>query len=101
MVEVKTTKLNKQEREYQRLFEQSNAYSLFDVYRAVSRAEWNAWKHCEAVCNMYSGSDLKVISYNGYQFTAAFEFDNPDTGACSLYVITKNREFAFEEELEE
>ena len=96
-ITIKTTKLNKDEQRYQQKYLDSNDYSLFDVYESVSRKKWEAWEHCEAVCREHEGWDLKVISHNGYRFAAGFEFENPETGAISLYIITKSREFAFEE----
>lgn len=97
-ITIKTTKLNKEEHGYQQKYLNSNDYSLFDVYESGFRKKWEAWEHCEAVCKEYKGWDLKVISHNGYRFAAGFEFENPETGAISLYIITKSREFAFEED---
>lgn len=95
---IKTTTLNKDEQRYQQKYLDSNDYSLFDVYESVSRKKWEAWEHCEAVCKEHKGWNLKVLSYNSWQFTAGFKFENPETGAISLYIITKSREFAFEED---
>ena len=96
-MKIKTTKLNKRERNFQDAYLRSNDYSLFDAYENVSRAKYRAWEHCEALCKEHDGWDLKVISHNSFQFTAGFEFENPETGAVSLCIITKSDEFAFEE----
>lgn len=96
-MKVKTARLNKREKNFQSAYMRSNDYSLFDAYENVSRAKFRAWEHCEALCKEHEGWDLKVISHNSFQFTAGFEFTNPETGAVSLFIITKSDEFAFEE----
>lgn len=100
-MKIKTTKLNKREKSFQDAYLRSTDNSLFDAYDNVSKAKWKAWEHCEAVCKEHDGWDLKVISHNSFQFTAGFEFENPSTGAVSLYIITKSDEFAFEEWFEQ
>ena len=95
-MKVKTTKLNKREKNFQDAYFKSSNYSLFDAYESVSRKKWEAWEHCEALCKEHGGWDLKVISHNSWQFTAGFEFTNPATGAIALCIITKSDEFAFE-----
>lgn len=100
-MKIKTTKLNKDEQRYQQMYLDSNDYSLFNVYESVSRNKWSAWEHCETVCKEHDGWDLKILSHNTWQFTAGFEFENPETGAVALYIITESREFAFEEWFEE
>ena len=100
-MKIKTTKLNKREKSFQDAYLRSTDNSLFDAYDNVSKAKWKAWEHCEAVCKEHDGWDLKVISHNSFQFTAGFEFENPKTGAVSLYIITKSDEFAFEEWFEQ
>lgn len=97
---IKTTKLNKREKNFQHAYMRSNDYSLFDAYKNVSREKFRAWEHCEVLCKENDGWDLKVISYNSFQFTAGFEFTNPETGAVSLCIITKSDEFAFEEQFD-
>lgn len=99
-MKVKTARLNKREKNFQSAYMRSNDYSLFDAYENVSRAKFRAWEHCEVLCKEYEGWDLKIISRNSFQFTAGFEFTNPETGAVSLFIITKSDEFAFEEEFE-
>lgn len=93
---IKTEKLNKEEHRYQELYARSKDSCLADAYGSYSSAKASAWKYCEDKCKRYDGRELKVLSHNSFMFTAGFEFDNPETGAVSLCIITPSRDFAFE-----
>ena len=94
---IKTTRLNKEEQRYQRMYAMSGDYCLADAYGRYSKAKADAWKYCEEKRDKYEGWGLKVLSHNSFMFTAGFEFENPETGAIALCIITPSKDFAFEE----
>ena len=96
-MKIKTERLNKEEWRYQKMYAMRGDYCLADAYGSYSSAKASAWKHCEEKRDDYDGWGLKVLSHNTYMFTAGFEFENPETGAIALYIITPSKEFAFEE----
>lgn len=96
-MKIKITKLNKREQYYQTAYARSDTYCLADAYGSYSRAKAEAWKYCEEKRDRYDGWGLKVITHNSFMFTAGFEFENPETGAVSLCIITPSEDFAFEE----
>ncbi len=96
-MKIKTTKLNKDEQRYQQMYAMSGDNCLADAYGSYSKAKADAWKYCEEKRDKYDGWGLKVLSHNTYMFTAGFEFENPETGAVALCIITPSKDFAFEE----
>lgn len=95
-MKIKTTKLNKEEYRYQEMYNSSSDTCLAHAYGSYSSAKADAWRYCEDKCREYDGRGLKVLSHNTYMFTAGFEFDNPETGAVALCIITPSKDFAFE-----
>ena len=66
----------------------STASQLHDVYGRYSHNKVKAFKHCEYLCRLYDGSDLKIISHNTFIFTAGFQFIDKDTGVIKFMYIT-------------
>lgn len=69
----------------------SKAYSLWDCYQSFSSAKAAAWDHCERLCRSFDGTDLRVLTYSIFQFTAGFTFVNKHGEEC-FFVITQCRE---------
>lgn len=69
-------------------YNQSAAYCLRDVYGRYSEAKEKAFKYCLNLMYEYNGRDLKIISHNSFMFTAAFIFNDPDTGVIQFMFIT-------------
>ena len=44
--------------------------------------------------NKYEGWGLKVLSYNTFMFTAAFLFEDKETGVIQMMYITPNYDIA-------
>ena len=61
---------------------------LNDVYKSYSVAKLHAWEYCERKCFKMNGKRLTVLSHNSSVFTAAFEYNHPDTGVRMLHVET-------------
>lgn len=89
------------EREAYRLYKISNNDSLYDVYGRFSEAKRKAWEYCKKLCEEKNGSDLRIITANGFQFTAGFEYE--EDGKPMFMYITKasNTECEIEQEGEE
>jgi hypothetical protein len=76
-------------------YKKSGMYSLSDAYGSYSQAKEDAWKYCERLMDSKSGWGLKVITANGYMFTAGFEFCGEE-GQLMFMLITKSKHTAME-----
>ena len=76
-------------------YKRSGMWSLSDAYGSYSSAKADAWRYCERLMDSKSGWGLKVISANGYQFTAGFEFTGEEGQLMFMY-ITKSSHIAVE-----
>ena len=81
---------------YIRLWEQSRATSIDDVYGNYSAAKCRAWYYCKNLCAQHNGKNLKVVTYNSHVFTAGFEFSDPETGVCKYMHVTPTYNAAVE-----
>jgi len=63
---------------------------LNSAYGRCSSAKKRAWEYCQDLCRKYEGEGLKVISRNGYRFTAGFEYADPNTGELMFMYISPN-----------
>lgn len=72
----------------------STDYSLYHAYARPSVAKQRAWAYCEELMNKYEGWGLKVLSYNTFMFTAAFLFEDKETGVIQMMYITPNYDVA-------
>lgn len=75
---------------YQRSFN----YELYDVYGRCSSAKMKAWDYCKELMYKFNGYGLKIISANGYQFTAGFMFE--EDGKTMFMYISKTHDIAVE-----
>ena len=83
--------MTKREQEIIDRYNRSTDYELYKCYPSgMSYNKSKAWEHCKEVCTKHDGEKLKVISHNGYMFTAGFEY----TVGCKKYLmyITKGDE---------
>lgn len=89
------------EREAYRLYKASDNCSLRDVYGRFSEAKYKAWVGCRKLCRDKGGHNLRIITANGFQFTAGFEYE--EDGKPMFMYITKasNTECEIEQEGEE
>ena len=74
-----------------RAYERSKHNSLHSCYGSYSNKKYEAWEYCEKLKEKYNGEELKVISYNGWMFTAGFHFTNDEGYPCLMY-ITKSQD---------
>ena len=75
-------------------YQRSTAYELHHVYGSYSSAKAQAWKYCRELMNKKNGYGLKVISANGWMFTAGFLFE--EDGKEMFMYITKTKDVAVE-----
>lgn len=73
-----------------RSYIRSNKHTLWDCYESFSSKKRSAWEYCENLMNKYNGYGLKVISSNGWMFTAGFLFT--EDGKDYLMYITKSQD---------
>ena len=78
-------------------YKRSGMYSLRDAYGSYSGSKQTAWEYCERLMDSMSGWGLKVITANGYQFTAGFEFCGEEGQLMFMY-ITKSKRIPVEVE---
>lgn len=57
--------------------------TLYKTYDRHSAYKDQAWERCKDIMQERNGNSLRVVSYNGFIFTAAFVTDT------DFYVITK------------
>ena len=69
---------------------------LYDVYKSFSGTKLLAWEYCQAKCCEMNGRNLTVLSYNTSTFSAAFEYQHPDTGVLMLHVETHANSYDME-----
>lgn len=71
------------------VWKHSRAYSLSDVYGRYSKAKENAFAKCRELMESYEGWGLRIVSANGWQFSAGFEYTDKETGVVRFAYITK------------
>lgn len=75
-------------------YQRSTSYELYDVYGRYSAAKAKAWDYCKELMYQFSGYGLKIISANGYMFTAGFMFE--EDGKTMFMYISKYHDIAVE-----
>ena len=75
-------------------YQRSTSYELYDVYGRCSSAKMKAWDYCKELMYKFNGYGLKIISANGYQFTAGFMFE--EDGKTMFMYISKTHDIAVE-----
>ena len=75
-------------------YKRSSSYELYDVYGSYSAAKARAWDQCKELMKDHDGYGLKIVSANGYQFTAGFMFE--EDGKEMFMYISKAHDIAVE-----
>lgn len=82
--------MNKQDEAIVRSYNRSSKSNLWDCYDSFSSKKRSAWEYCENLMYKHNGYGLKVISANGWMFTAGFMFE--EDGKNYLMYITKSQD---------
>ena len=72
----------------------STTCELSQAYGRYSPAKLKAWNYCKELMWDLQGHGLKIISHNGYQFTAGFMFE--ENGKEMFMYISKAHDIAVE-----
>ena len=80
------TQIEKRAREAYEIYKQSEIRTLREAYGSYSKDKDNAMTDCRVLCRELGGSDLKIITYNRYVFTAGFEFTNEEGKKMFMYI---------------
>ena len=72
-------------------YDNSTDYSIFHTYNKPSSRKIGAFEHCIEIMHRYGGRALKVVHHNCFVFSAAFLFDDPDTGEIKFAYITPSK----------
>lgn len=76
-----------------RRWQNSSVINLNHAYERFSQAKANAWEYCERLEAKFTGTGLRIISHNGWQFSAGFTGVDPDTGEVMFMFITKSKDW--------
>lgn len=68
-------------------YNRSDEYELYQAYGSISSAKMKAWEYCKELCYKKTGTGLKIISHNSFQFTAGFTYE--ENGKKYLMYISK------------
>lgn len=74
----------------------STATELADVYGRPSMAKREAFANCVRLFNIMNGTAFRILSANTFQFTVAWFYVDPDTGAARMHVETAKNTYDFE-----
>lgn len=55
-----------------RRYQVSNNQNLWQVYGSCSAEKIKAFNYCMKLCNDYNGKNLRIVTYNKFQFTCGF-----------------------------
>lgn len=78
-----------------RQYDAARATSLYEVYGRHSAAKDAAWSYCRALCYQHHGRDLRVLTANTFHFTAAFLYEDEETGLTMIMRITKAHDTSY------
>ena len=87
---------NKRAKQITEQYERATATRLSDVYGRCSEAKQRAFNYCHRLMQEYNGDDMKILSHNTFVFTAAFLFEDQETGAINIMRITPSKNEAVE-----
>lgn len=77
-------------------YKRSSAITLRDVYGSWSKAKENAYEYCRNLMAEKNGHGFRIISANGWMFTAGFMFE--EDGKQMFMYISKTKDVAVEVE---
>ena len=81
--------MNQRQKAIVESYKKSTTDNLREVYGRWSNKKESAYKHCKELMKEKNGNNFRIISANGWMFTAGFEFKNEKGEDCLMY-ITKN-----------
>lgn len=67
--------------------------TLSHAYAKASPAKWDAFNYCKSKQKELEGFNFRIVSYNTFCFTAAFQFIDKETGVLRLYYITRDYDY--------
>ena len=68
----------------------SNIRTIWGAYERPSRNKEIAFDECEKLCYFNNGRDIKVISFNTFNFSVGFIFTEKSSGRKCFAYITAN-----------
>lgn len=74
-------------------WERSSDCELYHVYGSFSQDKAKAWEYCKELEAKFTGTGLRIISHNGWKFSAGFTGVDPDTGEVMFMYITKSKDW--------
>lgn len=82
-----------------RKYNRSENISVYEVYKNPSDEKVAAERHIRTEMQLVGGFDYRILSHNVFQFTAAYQFMDRETGLAKLRVHTSRTtyEIDFEE----
>lgn len=66
---------------------------LYHVYGNISSAKMRAMEDCKRWYRETNGRNFRIISHNTFQFSVAWEYDNPETGELMTRIETANNTY--------
>ena len=76
-------------------YNKATASELREVYSSWSNDKEKAYKNCKKLCSEMNGERFRIISANGWKFTAGFLYKDTD-GKTNLMYISKTGTEAIE-----
>ena len=73
-------------------YERSDKTELYHAYHSVSARKMQAWEDCKKIYAEHETriSELRILGANSFQFSAGFEFTDPENGQIRFCYITKS-----------
>ena len=66
---------------------------LYHIYGNVSSAKMKAMEDCKRWYRETNGRNFRIISHNIFQFSVAWEYDNPETGELMTRIETASNTY--------
>lgn len=84
--------MNKRQAAIVETYERSDRTELYHAYHSMSAKKVEAWENCKRIFAEHEThiSELRILGANSFQFSAGFEFINPETGQICFCYITKS-----------
>lgn len=69
---------------------------LSDVYGSWSAEKGRAMRNCREKCAAVKGYNFHIISANGWAFSVAWNFNNPETGEVMTQIETSQNTYVID-----
>lgn len=93
---MKLSKKNSRRDYYATLYERSQTYNLWSIYKYPSQAKLDAYAACKRKCYEMGGWGGKILSFNCQMFTFGFLTQDPVSGVIILNVETPANSYQME-----